>query len=276
MLSITEYNGLLINNTFIELMEQYDVTDLESLMSTFDGCTIKIKKTRSIFRIDKGKRSFYLKQHEWSWIEKIKYILPWVKKEDARNEWSNIILLNKLGFSTVTPVAFGEKRKYGLPCISITLTEDLYDSEKLESYIPRKFSGSLSGKRLLAKRELIHKLAYMTRQFHESGLNHQDYYFGHLYIRSQNDALIIIDLQRLHRNNKISNHDRIKDLAQLAYSATISKVFTRTDFIRFAHTYLEKEKLNSRDIRLLKKINSKMKRIARHDNKLKRRSKGNP
>ncbi len=277
MYSFIKHNGLLINKDYIGLLEKNNLSDLDSLMKFKGGIPVKEKKSRSVVRIDLEEgiitRTFYLKQHFRPGKEMIKSILPWSKKEDARNEWENMLLLDSLGFCTMIPVVFGSRERFGIPYYSLTLSESIYDTEKLETYLPGRFSPPLSREKVIEKRSLINKLATLARDFHNKGLNHQDFYLGHLLIRQADEKIFIVDLQRIHRSRTISTRDRIKDLAQLCYSAGRLGILSRTDFIRFAHSYFGKDNLNGYEKGLIKKIIAKAKRIARHDAKLLRRRK---
>lgn len=268
MNSFIEYNGLIINESFIGFLKETGLADFRILSNFEDGNHFKKNKFRSVVRIEMNNRIFYLKKHYWPFKERMRFIFPWLNKEDAFNEWNNLLLLDSLGFNTMTPVAFGEKRRFGIPCFSLTLTENLYDCEKMEKYLPSKFAPPLSVLKIAEKRAFLRKLAVFARDFHNNGLNHQDFYLGHLYIRPKDGSIFIIDIQRLHKRKNVSSHDRVKDLAQLAYSARTLNVFSRTDFMRFMHEYIDKDRLTQVDKKLIKKTTAKTKRIAAHDAKL--------
>lgn len=262
------HNNLLINETFFGFLKRFNLTDFQSLMSLEGGILFKKNKFRSVMRIELGDKVFYLKRHFWPWKERIYSLLPWVQKEDARNEWRNMFLLNSLGFHTPTPVAFGEKKRMGIPYFSLTLTENLYDAEKLETYLPKHFSPPLTNAKIFEKRGLIKQLAILVWDFHTKGLNHQDFYLGHLFIRPKDSRIFIIDIQRVHYNKSIRRCDKIKDLAQLAFSAKGLNIFTGTDHMRFFHVYLNRDKLTGTDKHLMKKIVAKKRRIEKHTAKM--------
>lgn len=267
------HNDLLINKGFLEMLRNSNLADFQALKDFEGGTLLKRNKFRSVMRIEVDGKIFYLKRHFWPWKERIKSFVPWIKKEDARNEWKNMILLDSLGFNTMTPVAFGEKKRFGMPYLSLTMTENIYDAESLEVYLPKHFSPPLNKSQIYAKRELIRKIANLARSFHNNGLNHQDFYLGHLFIRPDDGELFIIDIQRVHHRKNIRRHDMIKDLAQLAFSAEGLGIFTRTDFMRFIHAYLDREKLTPADKKIIRKILSKVKKIEKHTVKLLERRK---
>jgi hypothetical protein len=272
MYSFVSRNGLTINEAFLEFLKRYNLADYQTLMHLGGGSTFKKTDIRSVVKIDIGEgdtgKSFYLKRHRWPWRLKIKAIRERLKKEDARNEWEKMIVLHSLGFKTMTPVAFGEKRMAGIPCSALTLTETIEGAEKLESYIPRHFTLPLTRGKVLEKRALIGKLASLAREFHGKNLNHQDFYFSHLLIRESDGAIFIVDIQRVHGADTVSMHDRIKDIAQIAFSSSLSGIFTRSDFMRFIHVYLAKDRLGTAEKRMIRKIHAKVKKIARHTEKI--------
>lgn len=271
MISLVVHNGLSINEACIGLLKESNLASFRELLYFEGGNVLKKKRFRSITIVELRGRTFYLKRHVYPLRERIKLLLTWSKREDARNEWENIILLRKLGFNTMNPIAFGERKSWGTPSCSLTMTENIYGAVKLESYLPEHFAHPLSNDKVIRKREIIKSLAMLANDLHGNGLNHQDFYLGHLFIRPDDGDLFIIDVQRMHRRKSIRRRDRIKDLAQLCYSAHCSKVFTNADFMRFVHCYLGRDKLTASDRTLIKDIMSKVKRIARHDAKLQRR-----
>ncbi|MBI5632854.1 MAG: hypothetical protein HZA15_05185 [Nitrospirae bacterium] len=264
---------MLINKDYLDLLKENGLDAFEALRNFNGGFLLKRNKFRSVNRIELGSRVFYLKRHFWPCRERLRSINPLQRKEDARNEWNSMLLLHSLGFNTMTPVAFGEIKSVSLPVFSLTLTENLYGAEKLETFFPKHFRPPLSDQKIRDKRAYIEKLAVLSRDLHNNGLNHQDFYLGHILVRQEDDKLFIIDVQRMHKNRAISPHDRIKDLAQLTYSAGGLGIFTKTDLLRFFHAYAGSVTLTLGFKKLAKSILLKVKKIARHDANLQRRKK---
>jgi len=267
------HNGLLVNELFLEILRKHNLADFRSLMDFQGGSPVKKTRYRSLVKMQLGDRYFYLKRHLRPPRERIRSLMPCSAREDARNEWDNMNLLNALGFHTMVPVAFGEEKRSGMTCSSLTLTEGIADSEKLETYLPAHFLPPLSVERMREKRDLIRRLALLAGEFHGKGLNHQDFYLGHLLLRPGDGAISIIDLQRVHRRKRVSRHDRVKDLGQLCYSAGKTGVLTRTDLMRFLKTYLGRDRITGEDRKLIRMVLSKSAKIARHDAKLIQRRK---
>jgi hypothetical protein len=264
------HNGLVINERFFELLKAHGLDSFECLLNYEGGSVFKKKKTRSVVRIELGEgEGFYLKRHFFPLEEKLKSLIAWRNSEGARNEWESILLLRSFRIPTVVPVAFGEKKHFGVPCDSMTLTEELYGASRVETYIPEipsRFDHPAEA--ISKKRGLIKRLALLAKDFHNKGFNHQDFYLGHFFITPETGELFLVDLQRVHKRKAIRKKDRIKDLAQLTFSAQNTENFTWTDLVRFAHTYLGKEKFDDSDKRMIRRIFKKSEKIARHTEKL--------
>ncbi len=271
MHTFTRQNNMLINKDYLDLLKDYGLDAFQALRDFNGGSLLKKNKFRSVHRIELGSRVFYLKRHFWPCRERLRSINPLLRKEDARNEWNNMLLLTSMGFNTMTPVAFGESNKFALAYFSLTLTENLYDAEKLEVFFPKHFKPPLPHEEINNKRAYIKKLALLARKLHNNGLNHQDFYLGHILVRQKDNKLFIIDVQRMHKNRTISLHDRIKDLAQLTYSATGLGIFTKTDLLRFFHLYTGSGTLTPDNKKLARSILLKAKKISKHDANLQRR-----
>lgn len=268
MTSLASQNGMLVNKNFIGLLAELGLDSPESIQAFQGGLLIKKKSLRTVVKVQCRERTVYLKRHLRTGKELLKSLLPWTGQEDARNEWKNILLLEQYGFSTMTPVAFGEKKRFGLPFFSFTITEELRDAEKLETFFPREFAPPPDSGKIIEKRVLIRKTGQLLRDFHARGFNHQDFYLGHLFIQSGDRTLFIADLQRMHRRSTVRQRDMIKDCAQLLYSCTQTGVFSRADCMRLAHAYFGKTGWSREDKAVMKRILAKAKKISRHDAKL--------
>ncbi len=88
--------------------------------------------------------------------------------------------------------------------------------------------------------------------------------------------MALIDVQRLRQRAVIPFHFRVKDLAQLCYSALDTGNISRSDCLRFFLIYTDKKRIDKEDRKLIKKILNKVKKIERHTVKLldRRRKRG--
>ena len=148
-MEIVEHGGLLINAAFLPLLAAHGLDGFEAIRDFPGGEVITKKAVRSVVRItlDDGgqKRGFFLKRHRSSLWARVKGVLIPVANEDCGNEWNKIVLLTECGFSTATPVAYGERAS-----LSLTLTEEIYDSVRVEDYIPKEFKEQEKRKKALS------------------------------------------------------------------------------------------------------------------------------
>lgn len=173
----------------------------------------------------------------------------------AKREWDNIFILNKAGFKTAEPVAYGTKIPKIGAGYSFIVTKKLQGVVSLEEHITGTFE----------KQKLIKDLAYLTKRFHDMGFCHQDFYAGHVFLKK--GELYLIDLQRLLQKKKLRNRWRIKDIAQLNYTAP-GNIVSGADKLRFIKYYFGISKLDKRSKVFIKKVQNKTKKIARHTQNL--------
>jgi len=271
-----EHNGLLINESYLETLKRAGLDSFGALADYTGGREFKRKSARSVVRIEVpgvvccgGSKAFYLKRHyeeDGAGKGGLGGFLLGQRglREDAGNEWEKIILLTELGFPTMIPVAYGVGNNNGTQ--SLTLTEEIYDSIRVEDYIPGLGKNGREG--VLKKREVIRALALLARRFHDTGFNHQDFYLGHFFIRPATAELFMVDLQRVQKREAPQQRWVIKDLSQLAFSALETDNFSRADLVRFGHAYTGRKKFNAEDRKAIKKIMAKAEKIARHTVKL--------
>lgn len=258
------------------LLKAHGFREFADFMAYGGGTEVTRKRGRTVVRLELDGRAFYLKRNRFHWGEFWKGLsrlrLP---PRGARQEWESIIAVRAAGIPTVPPVAMGERLCCGVERESFTLTEELYDTEPLEDVIRREFSGPLSATLLEEKRTLTRRVAGIARRLHGAGMYHQDLYLGHFFLGRDN-AMYLIDLQRVVRCARVPRRYLVKDLGQLAFSAGITGGISRSDRMRFFHAYLGVTRLTPGAKRLARHIFAKQERIARHTVKLlaRRRKRG--
>ncbi len=267
-----EQKGLIINEDFLGLLKTHGLDNFESLLNYSGGSLVKKKAERDVKRLllqdGEEPRALYLKRHLASFGERLKRFSPFHPREDARNEWEKTILLRACGFSTPVPVAYGEGGK-----ASLTLTEEIYGAVRVESHIPLLSSARAGMEGVFRKRMLIRRLGETARDFHAKGFNHQDFYIGHFFTRPSTGELFLIDLQRVQRRSRPARRWIKKDLAQFVFSASNTENFTRADLVRFGYAYLGKNGFDRAERKMIKRIFSKSRAIARHTSKMLERRK---
>ncbi len=160
----------------------------------------------------------------------------------ARTEWLAIKKFEKLGVATMSIAGFGEKGLNPAGRQSFLLTDELTDTISLEDYC-RPWPDTPPSPRL--KRSIIEKVAVMTRQLHENGVNHRDLYICHFLMKEASVkpdvsaaeiALFIIDLHRVQIRSKTPRRWAVKDVAGLHFSS-MDIGLTRRDRLRFMKFY---------------------------------------
>lgn len=270
--------GLSIHPGFFDLFAGHDLASFRHLYEYSGGDLFKKNRFRSVVRITlqdpSGKdRIFHLKRHHPPLLTRLTSIFTgFTIRDGAENEWGKVLRLEEVGIHTMTPVAYGSVRKWGLPCRALTVTEHLYRAEKLEDYLPDHFGKEgLSREEIDRKRRIIRETARWAAKFHNAGFHHQDFYLGHIFLRpGEGDSftLHMIDLQRVRECPQVRPSRVLKDLAQINFSALQLLCLTRADRMRFIHAYLGRTRLTESDKDLIRKIESKTLRIAAHTEKM--------
>ena len=98
---------------------------------------------------------------------------------------------------------------------SLSATERTEIYQALRSFVmTEEIAGGVPADSIAPPLAAIGKL---TRQFHDAGFIHKDYYLCHIFVAGE--ALYFIDLQRVLGPGKFSRRWIVKDLAALAHSA---------------------------------------------------------
>ncbi|MHC4105705.1 MAG: lipopolysaccharide kinase InaA family protein, partial [Planctomycetota bacterium] len=119
-------------------------------------------------------------------------------------------------------------------------------------------------KKLKLRRNFIAQLASFIRKFHDTDYRHRDLYLSHIFY-SDSGIFYLIDLARAFKPIIRGRRFRIKDIAQLYYSAP-AMYFSRTDRLRFYLNYIGfEDKLTSKDKTFIHRVIKKARRMARHD-----------
>lgn len=148
---------------------------------------------------------------------------------------------------------------------SFIITEKIPDAKSLEQKLPEFFDQPDTVEKLNLKRKFIAQLAKFVKKFHQTNYCHRDLYFSHIFY-SDNGKFYLIDLARVFKPLVFSPRFRIKDIAQVHYSAP-AKHFSNTDRLRFYLNYIGHKKLTSKDKAFIYKVINKANRMAQHDTK---------
>ncbi len=178
-------------------------------------------------------------------------------------EWTWINRLAADGIAVAEPIAFGEAHTGRRERLSAIVTAGAA-GDSLETWATR---WQANGNAPL--RQLSLPLAQLIARLHDKGYFHRDLYLCHVFYDPEaaiEEALRLIDLQRVIRPTCLRRRWLVKDLAALNYS-TPPAVATRTDRLRWLKQYLGVSKLDPPARRLAYRVAGKTRRIARHDRK---------
>lgn len=168
------------------------------------------------------------------------------------------------GIPTPKVIAFGRQWGFVFEKRSFVVTEKI-PAESLERKLPSFFNAPSNPENLRARRDFIRRLACFVKTFHETGYRHRDLYFSHVFC-GDTGTFYLIDLARTFKPLLLARRYRLKDIAQLYYSAP-AEYFSKTDRLRFLLAYTANTKLNKKLKTFIMKIKNKAKRMARHDTK---------
>jgi len=261
-----------IRPEFKHAFEKLGLTSTEAVFSFTGGkdlakTNLARHRSRIQFNIELPATTLFLKRYDGpsAW----KQLSNWLRHHSRRctmfYDLTAAIELAENRINTPRTVCYGWQWGCFFEKRSFIVTEKIVNSESLERKLPECFARPSNAENLRQRRKFIAELAAFARVFHETGYCHSDFYFAHIFY-SDNGTFHVIDLQRAFKPLLLRYRFRIKDIAQLYYSAAGS-VFSRTDRLRFYFNYRHINKLGRKDKRFIRKVVSKVNRMARHDRK---------
>jgi heptosyltransferase-2 len=167
------------------------------------------------------------------------------------------------GVKTPKVISYGEQWERFFEKRSFIITEKIPNAESLERKLPPCFNGPATAEALKLRRNFIAQLASFVKKFHQTDYRHRDLYSSHIYYDDDGN-FHLIDLARAFKPILLGERFRIKDVAQLYYSAP-ARYFSRTDRLRFYLGYVGQSKLTRNDKIFIRKVINKAELMARHD-----------
>ena len=260
--------GLFADEQIAETLRKAGLTSIDEVFKYSGGDELvkeNIGKHRSRTMLEIDGQTYFLKRYTNT--PKCKQITNWIdhgqKKSTADYDRGTVDLFEKANILTPKTVAYGCQWKNGFEKRSFILTEKIANAQSLERRLPGCFNGANTPGNYKIRCEFIEKLAKFAKRFHQTGMRHRDFYFAHLFLNTA-DELYLIDLQRVFTPKLLSARYRVKDIAQLHYSAS-GDVISCSDRIRFLKHYLGRDKLTFADKRFIHKVKSKAWHMADHD-----------
>ncbi|MGA1980181.1 MAG: lipopolysaccharide heptosyltransferase II [Sedimentisphaerales bacterium] len=171
--------------------------------------------------------------------------------------------LTAAGINTPKIISYGEQWGIFFEKRSFIITEKIPDAESLERRLPDCFNAPATIENLKLRRNFIARLAAFVKKFHETKYCHRDLYLSHIFY-GDDGRFYLIDLARTFKPALFVERFRIKDIAQLFYSAR-RRYFSETDRLRFYLGYTGHNRLTGKDKVFIRKVINKTRRMARHD-----------
>ncbi|MBN1124493.1 MAG: hypothetical protein JXA82_05755 [Sedimentisphaerales bacterium] len=262
--------GFFCHTSYSETLRQIGLDTIDAIFAFDKGedlhkSNLADFRTRCRFQLPNTDTIAYLKRYDKP--PKAFQIRNWIshrtRAATAIFDHVPTIALAQSGILTPRTIAYGWQWDGLFEKRSFILSEALTDAEALERKLPNCFEGLSPTASVAKRREFLYALAEWTRQFHETGYRHRDFYLAHIFY-SQAGQFYLIDLQRAFRPKFMKERFRVKDIAQLHYSAS-GQTFSCTDRLRFYRRYAGMTKLGAKDRRFLKKVRAKAWRMADHD-----------
>ncbi len=167
------------------------------------------------------------------------------------------------GINTPKIISYGQQLGVFFEKRSFIITEKIPNAESLERKLPNFFTDPATTENLKLRRGFIAQLAGFVKKFHQTNFRHRDLYLSHIFYDDKG-KFHLIDLARAFKPIILSQRFRVKDIAQLYYSAP-AKYFSNTDRLRFYFGYTGRDKLTDKDKIFIRKVLNKARRMARHD-----------
>jgi tRNA A-37 threonylcarbamoyl transferase component Bud32 len=214
-----------------------------------------------------GSTTLFLKRYETPPVSV--QIRNWVSHRSRKScsflEFESANELAEAGISTPKIISYGQQWGRLFEKRSFVITEKIPNAESLERKLPDCFNGPATAENLKLRRNFIAQLADFVEKFHQKKFRHRDLYFSHIF-HSDDGEFYLIDLARVFKPFFSRQRFRIKDIAQIHYSAP-AKHFSNTDRLRFYLRYTGDKKLTTKDKIFIHQVIKKIRRMARHDKK---------
>jgi tRNA A-37 threonylcarbamoyl transferase component Bud32 len=186
----------------------------------------------------------------------------------AEKEYRTAQKLTERNILTFVPLAVGKLVRCGLLHKNYLISKSIDNATSLKEYMNTCYSGQ-AGRTAEEKKNTIESLAKFVNDLHQKGIFHQDFHWGNILIEKGSQGSIrfyLMDLHRVKLKSKLTDRERIKNLASL--NTGLSQKTRRTERLRFLKAYLGTDKSGnahySRFARLIEKTTNEMMRTLWH------------
>jgi heptose I phosphotransferase len=245
--------------TATELLRENGLLDVSQVFLRDDVEMIKSQaKGRHVVRLTlTNGRGCYIKRYPniGFWAALCARLLRNGYSSDAMREWLALRRTQSLGVPVIAPLVVGEQRKWGLVRRAYVVTLDGERDSTLEA-VALHTSHDL--------RATASHVAALIARLHEGGVNHRDFYIGHLLMDSSDrtgETICLMDFNRADIRTVVGLRWRVKDLAALHFSLPLRRMCV-AGRLRFLLEYAGGDTALVRD--LARKIHERVERTTRH------------
>ncbi len=263
-------SGFYADPQYVNPLAQVGMNSIDAVFS-FDGGRNLAKdnlaphRSRIRFTLPDTGAACYLKRYDRPPVDR--QVRNWIdhrrRISTAACDRRPVDLITAVGIGAARVVAFGEEWSGLVERRSFIITEEIANARSLEDRLPEYFYHGSPLENVDRKRAFIKKLADFARRFHDTGLRHRDFYLCHIFMTAD-EELYLIDLQRTFCPLIFDDRFRVKDIAQLHYSAP-GRIISRADRLRFYLNYARRDNLTPADRRFIKRVKNRAWRMADHD-----------
>jgi lipopolysaccharide core heptose(I) kinase len=139
-----------------------------------------------------------------------------IARSAASREWEALRHLEAAGLRAPRALAVGEEKSglFGEVRRAFVVTAAIPAGPSLEELVEDQAAAWMSASR---RRRLARRIGGLLGRMHASGLNHRDFYAGHLRVDAE-DQPWVLDLDRAQLRAEVPRRWRVKDLAALDFS----------------------------------------------------------
>ena len=192
----------------------------------------KTKVGRISLEVSGQRRSLYIKRYN-AFSLRVK-LMSIFRRSGAVRSLQGAAILKDAGFSTATPVAAVESRRWGMVMKSFYLSEEIAGGTSTDSYWHRDLTGAHRG----ARRRFLESLALAFQTFHRRGVYHNDLKDANILVAPDKESVsfYFVDLEGVRLYSNLNRSRRIKNLVQL--NRTLGRFLRRPDKLYFLKVYL--------------------------------------
>lgn len=262
--------SLFVDINYKTTLAELGLTSIEGVFSFNAGKNLSKKnlanfRSRLQFQTSSPPATLFLKRYDKPPV--FVQLKSWLSHRSRRSlglaEFASASRLSAAGVNTPKTVAYGEQLGVFFEKRSFIITERIPSAESLERKLPAFFIGPATAEKLKLRRNFIAGLAAFIRKFHQTNYRHRDLYFSHIFY-DDSGKFYLIDLARAFKPVLLGERFRIKDIAQLYYSAP-GRYFSGTDRLRFYLGYAQTDKLTGKDKSFIRKVVGKAQQMARRN-----------